>query len=132
MRAKKFTTHFGDNLEMSNEVYGLRREVMTHIYAAKTLLRDNGITMPRQTIRIISSKKSTLLGVGRMKGNIVWITELGLKYRDGKTLKNVVFHELLHSILGIQHDDNCPLMHPIIAKAIPNDQLERVFLSYFK
>ena len=94
------------NKKMNSEVYKLRRRVMNLIYEANTIVK-----LPRVTVRIIEDEKKAL-GYGQLGNNIIWITERAVTASEFD-LRTIVFHELIHAVYGIGHDDNCPLMKPI-------------------
>ena len=117
------------NKKMNNEVYKLRREVMNFIYEAKNLLRDNGVSMPRIDVRITENDPE-VLGVGRLKDNIIWITQAGVDC--DYDLRALVFHELVHAVTGFGHDSKCYLMCPSMKPgAMSKAKIHKAFLSYF-
>jgi hypothetical protein len=122
----------GNNLKMSNEVYALRREVMNHLYEAKNTLRANGIQMPRVDVRVTDNKGHDALGMGRLNGNIIWISLSSLKTWKAH-LRDVVYHELVHAVTGFEHDDNCRLMCPCVnIKPLSKEEADTLLLKYFK
>jgi hypothetical protein len=122
----------GNNLKMSNEVYALRREVMNHLYEAKNTLRANGIQMPRVDVRVTDNKGHDALGMGRLNGNIIWISLSSLKTWKAH-LRDVVYHELVHAVTGFEHDDNCRLMCPCVnMKPLDKAEADTLLLKYFK
>lgn len=123
MKAKELT-----NKKMNNKVYTERRKVMDCIYKAKNLLRSNGIEMPRITIRI-TEKHDHILGMAGMNRNVIWIPDSTLN--NASKLYTTVLHELCHAIYGIDHNENCKLMHPVIQK-LTVKQAEKIFLNYAK
>ena len=133
---KNKSTNRGTNKKMNNDVYKQRRQVMDFIYRAKNLLKDNNIQLPRIDIRIIDLTKEAagrgVLGVARMNDNIVWIPETTL---NKKSLHAVVFHEIIHAALGIDHIKSCKLMNayiPVENDLLTSDKVDQIFLSYFK
>ena len=124
----------GSNLKMTNEVFALRREVMGYLYEAKNLLRTNGVQMPRVEVRITDNngERGDAAGMGRMGGNIIWISTMCLSTWN-KHVRLVVFHELLHAVLGIHHDEKCPLMKACFdLKPLSNEVIDENFIKYFK
>ena len=124
----------GNNLKMNDEVYALRREVMGYLYEAKNLLRTNGIDMPRVNVRITDNRgESEAIGQARLSDvKIIWISTAALTTWKPQ-LREVVYHELVHTLTGYLHDDNCPLMSPCVnLKPLPKKRLEKAFLKYFK
>ena len=123
---KNKSTRYGVNKKMNSDVYKLRRKVIDIIYDAKKL-----VNLPRIDVRIYNNHKENkhVLGVGRMKGNIIWIDEDTLKMPDDE-IRSVVLHEILHAVLGIDHIDKCPLMSPTHQK-MSIDKQNKCFVSYF-
>lgn len=123
----------GNNLKMNDEVYALRREVMGYLYEAKNLLRSKGIQMPRVEVRITDNRgeHGHAAGMGRMGGNVIWISTMCLtKWKNHVRL--VVFHELLHAVLGVHHDEKCPLMKSCFAlEPLSNEVIDENFVKYF-
>lgn len=123
----------GTNLKMSDDVYALRREVMGYIYDAKNLLRNNGIQLPRVTVRITDNDgdSSRALGMARLNDNIIWISKNALtKYKAN--LREIVYHEIVHAVTGFAHDDNCKLMSPCCnIKPLSREVADNLFLKYF-
>lgn len=130
---KNFTTEFGKNLKMNNDVYALRRQVIDIIYQAKNVLRSNGIELPRLDVRIMEAypdKKA--LGAARLRGNIIWICTKSLSTYKAH-LRDTVYHEIVHAATGFGHDDNCPLMAPCINMIPLSDtQANELLVKYFK
>jgi valyl-tRNA synthetase len=112
-------------MEMSKEVYRLRRKVIDLIREAKELVP----TMPRITVRITDNHVTTLARA-TMKRNYIEVSERAIN-SSSFDLRTIVFHELVHAIWGIKHDENCPLMKPIYKPLSKNDA-KRLFLMYAK
>lgn len=132
-RRNNLKCQMGDNLKMNDEVYALRREVMGYLYEAKNLLRSHGVQMPRVEVRITDNTGSTghAAGMGRMGGNVIWISTMCLN-KWSKHVRLVVFHELLHAVLAIKHDEKCPLMKPCFdVKPLSNAVIDENFVKYF-
>ena len=124
----------GKNLKMNDEVYALRREVMGYLYEAKNLLRAHGVQMPRVDVRITDNTGSYghAAGMGGMERNIIWISTMCLN-KWSKHVRLVVFHELLHAVLGVHHDEKCPLMKSHFdVKPLSNKVIDENFVKYFK
>ena len=92
---------------MNNQTYKLKKEAMKFIYEAKAL----DPSLPRITVRITDSHSKTL-GVGRFGKNIIWITEDAVN-NPNYDLRTIVFHEILHAVYSVEHDEKCPLMKAI-------------------
>lgn len=95
------------NKEMNTQTYKLRKEAMKFVYEAKLL----DPTLPRITVRI-TDNADTILGMARFNKNIIWIVEKSIT-KNQYDLRTVVFHEILHAVYGIHHDESCPLMKAI-------------------
>ena len=104
---------------MSDEVYKMRREIIDIIYRVKKLVPN----MPRISVRV-ADNDDEVLGCATMKGHEMWITE-----RSTSDLA-VVLHEILHAWKGIEHDDNCKLMHPNKQLGVSDKELMDTFLTY--
>ena len=121
-RVKKMKSDHLVNKRMDDGVYKLRREVMTLIYEIKTL-----VDLPRVEIRITDNHPCTL-GQARMRDCQIWITE-GAITNSRYDLRCIVYHEVLHAVYGVGHDDKCPLMHPV-HKPISKAECQRIFKKY--
>ena len=99
------------NKEMDDQTYRLRSEVMKYIYEAKELLNHSAIIIPRITVRITKDHES-ILGMGRMGKNIIWISQRAVE-SNRFDLRSIVFHEILHAVFNINHEESCPLMKPV-------------------
>ena len=104
---------------MSDEVYKMRREIIDIIYRVKKLVPN----MPRISVRV-ADNDDEVLGCATMRGHEMWITE-----RSTSDLA-VVLHEILHAWKGIEHDDNCKLMHPNKQLGVSDKELMDTFLTY--
>ena len=93
------------NFEMNKETYSLRRKVINLIYEVK----NSGVSLPRIEVRIGEPRKQNLLGCAALKDNKIWITDDAIKMGED-ALRNVVFHEIVHAVTGVGHDEKCPLM----------------------
>lgn len=120
-RAKMITkTKNLSNKKMNNATYEQRKEVINLIYQAKNLIPY----LPRITVRI-AENHSEILGVARLNKNTIWITERAVISRA------VVFHEIIHAVLGIDHIETCPLMASKIDPNLNNAVCDFLFIKYF-
>jgi len=123
-RRKKYELADLPNLKMNSDTYALRRKVMDVIYDVKRMVPD----LPRINVRITKAHERTL-GRGEMgRGYVIWITEETAK-GSALRLRHVTLHEILHTVYGVDHDETCPLMHPIAhtqSKAV----IDRAFLKW--
>jgi hypothetical protein len=94
--------------KMSEATYALRRKVIDIIYEVK----NKGFVLPRVEVRVVSPTAETeSCGYAYMERNIIHISEAWIN-GSSAALTHIVLHELLHAVLGIEHDDNCYLMQP--------------------
>jgi len=111
------------NKRMNNQVYQLKRNVINIIYDLKRY-----VNLPRITVRI-TDKKDDLLGRARMNDNIIWIPENTF---NSKYLYQVVLHEILHAVYGIEHNEKCELMSAYVTKQLSKQKSLDIFLGYCK
>ena len=127
MRKNKMQNVEFNNFKMNKDVYALRRKVINIIYDLKKAVP----TLPRVDVRIgnhVNDKR--VLGQGKMKECKVWITEKAVNMNTDE-LRHIVAHELGHAVLGLEHDDKCPLMKPTLAKPLDQKQCVYHFAKYF-
>lgn len=130
MRNSRTTTNGFINKRMDDGVYAQRRVVMDLLYRAKSLLKANGIEIPRVDIRITTREAGeTACGKARMNANIIWIPA---DYLRAKYLYQIVLHELCHALWGVQHDLKCKLMHTNVQAELTDDMAEEIFVKYAK
>ena len=131
-RPNKFVSKNHINRQMNPETYKLRRAAIDYIYRAKNIFRQAGVEMPRIDIRITDLKdpKSDVLGTARLGAKVIWIpaTTIG----EMNILQQVVYHELLHAIYGIKHDENCPLMGSTVDDTLTPEQSDSLLLKYIE
>jgi|TARA_R110002020_G_scaffold292962_1_gene508428 hypothetical protein len=126
---RKKTTKDFINHKMNDDVYKLRRQVIDMIYEIKNVYSD----IPRIDVRIGKSKTCGVLGLARLNDNIIWIDDKSyMTYRNNDFLRNVVYHEILHAIYGIEHDEKCPLMCSKLNEVISKDQCLKIFGDYYR
>lgn len=122
------------NKDMNPEVYKLRRMVMEYIYEAKNLVKSElNIELPRQTIRIVDMTPQgadSLLGFATMGKNQIYIPEKTLSKEY--SLKHIVFHEILHSWLCVEHDETSKLMSATLTSKMTSKQIDKEFLKFVK
>ena len=131
-RARNKRTRKGfHQMRMNDQVYSLRRKVIEIIYQANDKLREAGLSkMPRQTVRIVDSDEYTnVLGYAWMGQDTVHIKKDTCHEDD---LLHVVLHELCHSVLAVEHDQQCPLMATHICSPVSEDKLWAAFIDYFR
>jgi hypothetical protein len=125
------------NKQMNQDTYKLRRQVMDYIYRAKNIFKSEGVEMPRINIRItdLEDPKSLVLGTARMGGdNIIWIPSKTLE--RNLDLQEIVYHEIVHTVFGEGHIEDCPLMKSTTSgeKKTPEywDALLRKYVTKYK
>jgi len=116
------TTRSQVNRDMNPATFTLRRKVISIIFEAKNLLREQNVEMDRVDIRITDSKEHQTLGVARMNDRIMWIPADSITNLTGLELRHVVFHELCHALFGTKHDELCMLMSRVLRKTTRKDQ----------
>ena len=124
-------------MSMNDSVYSLRRKVMTVIYEANDRLHAAGLArLPRQEIRIVDGGDRSILGYAWMGRNILHIPKRTCEgSRDTSThteLLHTTLHELLHSVLAIEHTESCPLMSTYHDYSVTDEQAWEIFLGYFE
>lgn len=120
------TTKDFRNYKMNDEVYKLRRQVIDLIYEVKAVY-----DIPRIDVRIGESKSCSTLGIARLNNNIIWIAEYTIN-KGIDFLRNVVYHELLHTIYGVEHNENCPLMQSRLENILTKQECLDIFGKYVK
>jgi len=115
------------NKDMNKTKYTKRTTVMSRIYEAKKC----GIDIPRIDVRIGTAKKGheQVLGVGRMSGKKIWITERAVR-ENTNYLRHVVFHEIGHAVFGLNHREDCPLMCSELDKPVTKQQGLSILKEY--
>ena len=117
-------------LKMDDDIYALRRKVIDIIYLAK-----GKVNLPRVEVRIVEGatwdKDGYIMGYAYMGKQIIHIEK---KYVGctNTILTTLVLHEILHAVLSIPHNDNCPLMKPYISELANLDEIWDTFKRYFK
>ena len=123
---KNKTSHGFKLTERSDERYQLRKRVMGMIYKAKKL-----VELPRIEVRVVDGGKDEVCGYAYLNSNIVHINKDYVNKSD-EFLYHLVLHELVHSVTGFRHDEDCYLMNPIIKSLPIVSKSEKAFLKYFK
>lgn len=128
---RRDTTQYATNKDMNADVYKLRRRVMEYIYRAKNLL---GGQMPRITVRIVDlgpeAVIARVLGLARRGENIIWIPEKTVNMND-LALHFIVFHELVHVIYNVGHDNSFLMSDTFSERRIKShEQIDDAFLNY--
>jgi len=113
------------NKKMNSDVYQLRRKVIELIYSFK-----KSVDLPRIEVRITNNgtgKNEHTLGCGTMdKTTVIWIPERTVGM-DAETLRHVVAHEIGHAVFKLKHNDNCPLMAPVLDAPATMEQIVKCF-----
>lgn len=114
--------------DMNSKVYEQRTKVMNCIRE----LKKQAPQLPRITVRITENgtgDHKTVLGVGRLNKNIIWIAHQTINSKD---LYLVVAHEIIHAVLGKGHDESCPLMKSQLTESLSKETINQIFKEYFK
>jgi hypothetical protein len=126
VRKNKTTKDF-TNYKMDSDVYKKRRQVINIIYE----LKNEGLNIPRIDVRIGEDKNCKVLGLGRLKDNIIWITPKAIE-RGENFLRHTVLHELIHTIYGCEHNRTCHLMNAYQPTVVFNkEKLINLFKRYY-
>lgn len=119
------------NLKMNDDVFAMRRRVIGFLYEAKKLYPE----MPRVEVRITEGKEladnKVLLGMASLRVKHISITKDAIGY-DNDKLRHVVFHELVHTLFHVLHNEKCPLMCATVKKPATKTQAENVFKKHLK
>ena len=106
----KNRTAYGHSLnDMNHNTYALRRKVIDIIREAN----NKGFNLPRIEVRIVSGGENLNCGYAYLNQNIIHIHDKYVTH-DMAFLTHLVLHEVVHAVTGFRHDDNCPLMCPIV------------------
>ena len=125
MRKSKTVKGF-NNFKMTENVYKLRRIVLKYIYE----LKNEGLKLPRVDVRVGNATKCQTLGIAKLKKNIIFITEKAIEMKDDE-VRVIVYHELLHAILGQSHVKGCPIMNSVVSDPIPKMKAVEIFKKYY-
>jgi len=110
--------------DMTDELYELRREVIDIIYDAKDLC-----DLPWIKVKIVEYQNSTL-GTAWMEGNKMYIATRAVE-KDSIDLRGLVYHEILHTVFGVDHVGGCPLMDPTHPeREYSKEELDELFVKY--
>lgn len=130
---RKEKTYYGTTmLKMDDDLYLLRRKVIDVIYQIK----DRFPKIPRQTIRIVESGVRSDISVCAYAGlsqNYIHVTKRWANIEC--YLYELIAHELVHSVTGFEHDDNCLLMSPRLnsiplSRDVVNELLDKYLVDY--
>ena len=117
----------GKNKKMNDDVYKLRKQIMSYIYEAKKLLGDS---FKRIDLRITEKPENGILGSAKNNCCIVWIPENTLQKKlSDNQLRWIVFHELGHALFGAKHNKRSHLMHPNLRYDTLKKQQDRGLLK---
>ena len=135
-KLKNKTAYGSKLLKMDNNIYSLRRRVISRIYNYNNQLQKLQLPrLPRIEVRVVSKCTecpeglSGVAGYAYMNKRIIHIPENSFKY-NGVLFDQLIMHEILHSI-GFNHKKNCPVMHPSMHK-VNRRELENTFYNYLK
>jgi len=128
---KRFDSHYGDNKQMNNDTYALRRKVMNIVYEANNMIEGK---LPRVQVRITedgTGRQENALGVATVGRKEIWIADQSFKLSNND-LRHVVLHELCHALFGTRHSNSCPLMSPKLSYSVGIELQNDTFKKYAK
>lgn len=113
------------NLNMNKNTYELRKKVINLLYEIKTIT-----DIPRINVRI-TENDNTILGLAIIRKNIIFISKRAIENYD---IRLIVYHEILHTVYGIKHNNSCPLMKETINKneILEKSKIQKIFKKYVK
>ena len=115
------------NNEMTPETYKKKKKVVRVLYE----LRDLGFIIPRIDVRIGKSKHYNTLALARLNNNIMWISERAVEQTENK-FYHTILHEIIHTIYGCEHDENCHFMSTYQPKVVySKNKLLTIFKNYY-
>lgn len=113
---------------MSDELYTLRRNVIDEIYRIKKTYRN----LPRLMVRIVEPVTGCACGYAQLEGGYIHINK---NYTNSMDLPEIVAHEIVHAVVGFEHDAKCILMSPTIkrdGKTLTNAQIDEALGKYLQ
>jgi len=135
-KLKNKTAYGSKLLKMDNNIYSLRRRVISRIYNYNNQLQKLQLPrLPRIEVRVVSKCTECpeglngVAGYAYMNKRIIHIPENSFKY-NGVLFDQLIMHEILHSI-GFNHKKNCPVMHPSMHR-VSKEKLNKTFYNYLK
>jgi hypothetical protein len=119
----KNRAEYGHSLnKMNDQNYLLRKKVINIIYDLNKIVK-----LPRIEVRIVSGGED-LCGYAYMNANVVHMNE---SHMNKTYFYQVVLHEILHAVLGIEHDEKCDLMSAYVKTELTDARALELFLKYF-
>jgi len=135
-KLKNKTAYGSKLLKMDNNIYSLRRRVISRIYNYNNQLQKLQLPrLPRIEVRVVSKCTecpeglSGVAGYAYMNKRIIHIPENSFKY-NGVLFDQLIMHEILHSI-GFDHKKDCAVMHPSMHR-VSKEKLNKTFYNYLK
>jgi len=107
------------NKKMNDEVYKLRRKVISILYEAKKLYPS----LPHIVVRVTENYDG-IRAQALLNGGTIWISEKFVASRP------TVFHEILHAAFGQSHVKNCRLMGTSSDQSLTKKECNNLFLKY--
>ena len=123
---RKINTRYTKNKRMDSATYQQRRAVMAIVYEARELL---GGKFSRVEVRIAERLHDGILGVARLDIQAIFIPENAFDMSELQ-FRHIVMHELCHTLAGVGHDEDCPLMASVLKPSTKEEQ-NQAFLKYF-
>ena len=119
---------YAKSLPSGDRTHAMRKEVTNYVYEARDLVRKNfGVTPPKVTYRIVDWTPNEVIamdnavGCATGLGSRVILIPASTFGKYKQYLREIIFHELLHAIYCVPHDDNSPLMRPRLEKVPLSD-----------
>ena len=112
---------------MNDEVYKLRTKVINLIREAKEEITN----LPRIEVRIGEARNHNVLGVAKLSKKQIWITKDAIDLGQD-SLRNIVFHEIVHAVTGFGHDEKCPLMQSKLKTILNKNDCMKYLKGYIK
>ena len=127
-KKQRMTSGTLKNKVMNKDTYQLRRKVMSFIYEIKNIVPDT----PRVDVRITDShdtdSNAKIVAQARLKDKVIWISDYIIN-KPENVFRNTVYHEMLHAVYGIGHDNDCPVMCQG-TKNVSKEKCQKVYMSY--
>jgi len=133
---------YAKSLASSDRTFAMRKEVTNYVYEARDLVKNHfGVTPPRVTYRIVDwtpnevIKMDNAIGCATAMGSRVILIPASLFGEKAMTgiiyLRHIVFHELLHAIYCVHHDNSSPLMQPSLPKKkLSDEEMDKWYIKH--
>ena len=126
MANKKYNL-IGRNADIDAGVWDIRKKVIGIIREASTVV---GYRLPRVEVRVVvDSECADAIAMARMGGCVVNVVLDHVENMSYLDLRHVVFHELVHAVFNIGHNEECALMRSTLKKTTKRQQ-NKIFSQY--